>query len=126
MEDLFTRFWWIIFPIFGMIMAVIGTISHYQSRKDKITMIKSYLDQGKEPPEALIKALTTEENDDYRRHHKSRHNPFTGFIVFAALAGGFGYAGFILNIAAPFQALAVGFGIAAIGALIGAVFMRPK
>lgn len=121
MEYLFTQFFWLIFPLFGMFVAVLAIILFYKARKDNMMMIKSFLDQGKEPPEALMSQFL---NSDIPK--EKENNPFSGVIVFGSLAAGFAYAGYMTN-QVVFNALGVGFGIAALGFLIATFFMRrPK
>ena len=124
MEQLFFSFWWLIFPLFGMAMGFFGMINHFQNRRETLKMIKSYVDQGKEPPESLIKAMNSEPDSNPHYRRRGRGNPFVIFIVFASLAAAFAYVGFYQGIPIPFQALGIGFGIAAIGNLIAAIFMR--
>jgi len=48
--DLFVRFWWLIFPIGFMISGFVRMILRSRYRQQKLQILKSYLDQGKEPP----------------------------------------------------------------------------
>ena len=126
MEHLFFSFWWLICPIFGMAMGFFGMISGFQNRRETLKMIQSYIDQGKEPPESLIKALNGSNEHqgpyEYHRHRNPRKRAFGGFIVFAALTAGFGWAGWIGNSHPLFQAVAIGFGVGAFGYLMAALF----
>ena len=140
-EGFFFSFWWLIFPIGGMLMGLVGMIGHYNHRKDTLRILKSYADQGKDPPAGLLEALKTDEDramDTYggyygrrrwRRYRGYGWGGFGAFVPFAALAVGFGYFGYYGGGPNVFIALALGFGVAAvfmlIGGIIGAI-TRPK
>lgn len=57
-ETLFVRFWWLIFPIFGMLMAFWGMISTERRSRRAMELIESYVRQGKEPPAELLKVAS--------------------------------------------------------------------
>ncbi len=138
-EVFFTSFWWLIFPVGGMLMGLFAMIGHYNHRKDTLRILKSYADQGKDPPAALLEALRSDEERamDYgyygrrrwRRHRYGYGWGFGGLVPFAALSAGFGYFGYYGGGGSLFQALSVAFGIAAafmlVGGLIG-LATRPK
>ncbi len=142
-EGLFFSFWWLIFPVGGMLMGLFAMIGHYNHRKDTLRILKSYADQGKDPPAALLEALKTDEDrayDNYgdyygrsgRRRWRRRGYGWGGFgpfVPFAALAAGFGWFGYYGGGPSIFTALAMAFGVAAafmlIGGIIGIV-TRPK
>lgn len=54
---LFSRFWWLIFPLFWMVMALAWGWSRHARANRALDIIKSYADQGKEPPPELMKNL---------------------------------------------------------------------
>jgi len=54
---LFSRFWWLIFPLFWMGWAVVWGWSRHSRANRALDIIKSYADQGKDPPPALVKNL---------------------------------------------------------------------
>ena len=142
----FSRFafmyWWLIFPVGGMFMGVIGMITHYGHRNETLKILKSYADQGKDPPQALLDAMRTDEDRAYDRSYDyHRYRPYKygrwgawrSVIVWSALAAGFTYAGQNAVIGgAPngvFTALGVAFGVAAAASLIWALiasFTGPK
>ena len=142
-EGFFFSFWWLIFPIGGMLMGLVGMIGHYNHRKDTLRILKSYADQGKDPPAALLEALKTDEDrayDNYgdyygrsgRRRWRRRGYGWGGFgpfVPFAALAAGFGWFGYYGGGPSIFTALAMAFGVAAAFMLIGGIISivtRPK
>ncbi len=115
----FSHYWWLIFPIFGMAMGVFGMFNHRRNRVDTINLIKSYVDKGMEPPPALLDALRSDEDRAYGCSGRGRRNrgPWTQFVVFAALAAGFGFA-YYSGVSPVFGALAFGFGVAAAAMLV--------
>ncbi|MGZ3297872.1 MAG: hypothetical protein ACXU8O_02560 [Asticcacaulis sp.] len=136
---LFWSFWWLIFPLGGMFMGLVGMIGHYSHRREALRIIKSYADQGKEPPAALLEALKSDEERAYaydhgyygrRRWRRYRGwGGFSSFVVFAALAAGFGYAHYNGLGSPVFGALALAFGVASFFTFVGAVISmmtRPK
>jgi hypothetical protein len=102
MEDLFRDFWWLIFPIFGMWMAVRGGQSTERSQQRVLDLIKSYTDQGKEPPPELLAMAQKglDESVDAAGGSGKNDHAWT-FVIFAALAAGFG-VGWYLNQAEDF------------------------
>ena len=54
---LFSRFWWLIFPLFWMVTALAWGWSRHSRANRALDIIKSYADQGKEPPPELLKNL---------------------------------------------------------------------
>ncbi|ESQ91716.1 hypothetical protein ABAC460_05090 [Asticcacaulis sp. AC460] len=132
-EQLFRDYWWLIFPVGGMLMGVFGMISHHYHRTETLRILKSYADQGKEPPAFLLDALKSDEDraldldyDRGYRKHRRRHNSWGGVVVFAALAVGLGYMGQQAGSSPVFTALGMAFGVAAVALfvlkLISAVF----
>ena len=127
MEELFRDYWWLIFPIFGMFMAVRGMAYSEHKTRNAIDLIKTYTDQGKEPPAALLQlaaeGLREEHDGASPSTPQSRRRDWVWtFFLFAGLAAGFatGYA-----FASPtedwawlFLAVAVAMAVMALGALV--------
>jgi hypothetical protein len=55
--DLFSRFWWVIFPLFWMIFALGWGWSRHTRANRALDILKSYADQGKDPPPELMRSL---------------------------------------------------------------------
>ena len=53
----FPHFWWLIFPLFWMIFALAWGWSRHSRANRALDIIKTYADQGKEPPPELLKNL---------------------------------------------------------------------
>jgi hypothetical protein len=124
MEDLFRQFWWLIFPLFGMFMAVTGMFTSERRSRDVISLIKSYTDRGQEPPPELLRLAAKDWDEDgvvtsveTRRHHNG-----WSFFTFAALAVGFGVAYAFIRQSEDwawiFLAVAAGMGVLATGGLV--------
>jgi hypothetical protein len=54
---MFGHFWWLIFPLFWMIMALAWGWSRHNRANRALDILKTYADQGKEPPPELLKGL---------------------------------------------------------------------
>ncbi len=128
----FASYWWLIFVFFWPVMGIIGSFSHYRHRSEMLKMLKSYADQGKDPPAALLDAMKSDDrrgyDDDYygrRRWRRYRGGGWGGTVAFAAMAAGFGYAGYYGHLGGEagtvFTALAIAFGIAAAAMLVKAL-----
>jgi len=100
--DLFNSYWWLIFPLFGMGMGLVAMLGHFRHRSETLKLIKTYADQGKEPPAALLEALRTDEDRVYNCRGGRRRSHWTQIAVFGSLAVAFG---------SVFIALALGFGM---------------
>ena len=104
LEAFLFSFWWLIFPVGGMLMGLFAMIGHYNHRKDTLRILKSYADQGKDPPAGLLDALKSDEDR----------------------AADYGYYG---GGGGMFTALAMAFGVAALFMLIGGLIglaTRPR
>ena len=53
-DELFVRFWWLMFPLFGMVMAFWGMASSERRSRRAMDVVKSYVEQGKEPPAEIM------------------------------------------------------------------------
>jgi len=55
--DLFTRFWWLIFPVMWMISGIIRAAMRYSYDQQRLDLYKSYLRQGKDVPDSVRRDL---------------------------------------------------------------------
>lgn len=118
--DLFVGYWWLIFPVFGMAMGFWGMISSERRNARVLDLIKSYVDQGKEPPAELLKFATSDEEVVANSPSGRRQNNSWSFVVFAALAAGFGTGYYFVrdeDYAFAFLIVAVVMAVMAVGAL---------
>jgi len=112
-------FWWLMFPVFGMLIAVLDMFQSDARTARTIDLIESYIDQGKEPPADLLK-LAMQDSESSNRT-SSGDNRAWSCIIFAALSAGLG-AGFysVRGEDWAFALLigAVSTGVMAVGALL--------
>jgi hypothetical protein len=118
-EGLFIRFWWLIFPLFGMAMALWGMASTERRSRRAMDLIDSYVKQGKEPPAELLKIASGADEDSATGAGQSRGQATVwSLVTFTAIALGFGvgyqfvqtekYAFAFLIVAVIMSVLAVG------------------
>lgn len=101
MEDLFRDYWWLMFPLFWLIGGAFHSAQGYRRDRDRLDLIKTYADKGQEPPEALLKALDRDRDDDsyYSRRRCRRggwrhEGSWFSVVFFGIMAAGFGYASY--------------------------------
>jgi len=119
-EEFFRDFWWLMFPIFGMLMAVMGMFQDDARSQKTMDLIKSYIDQGKEPPPELLKLATQDADSAAWRGSNERSRGWT-FIVFVAISAGLGTGYYFVRAedwAFAFLIGAVATGVMAVGALV--------
>lgn len=127
--EFFRDFWWLMFPVFGMFMAVIGMFQGENRNQEVMRLIKSYIDQGKEPPPELLKMAA--QGSDYDMNMgapmKRNDNAWT-FVVFLALSAGFGVGYWWVRAeewAFAFLIVSVTMGVLALGSLVITLMRRP-
>ncbi|HWE46763.1 MAG TPA: hypothetical protein VG407_12120 [Caulobacteraceae bacterium] len=57
MKETFEQFWWLLFPAGFFLVILLSSFMSYQRRKAELDVLKSYIQQGKDPPPELTKAL---------------------------------------------------------------------
>lgn len=128
--DFFAAYWWLIFPIFGMFMALQGMNQDEKRARRTLDVIRSYVEQGKEPPAELLK-LAEKTNSDWDMGmgggSSSGNSRAWTFVTFAALSVGFGTGYWFVrgeDFAFAFLIVAVTMGVLALGALGILIFGR--
>jgi hypothetical protein len=86
-HDLFQHFWWLIFPVLSMIWGMVDLAARHRRAREGMALIKSYIDQGKEPPPELLKLLDVK--DSVYGNRGASRSAWPGVFLFAALCAGF-------------------------------------
>lgn len=92
-EEFFRDFWWLMFPVFGMVIALLGMVQTESRNQQVMRLIKSYVDQGKDPPPELLKLASQPGDYDMNMNVQSPRQPQSRawtFLVFLALTVGNG------------------------------------
>ena len=127
---LFTHYWWVIIVIIAVLGAMYNSSLAHGLRRDKLALLKTYVDQGKDVPPELSKALGYGNGHpwadmDWSRY--ARYSPYRQLrrlVISAGLAAGFGFAWYNNPSNEAFQIVAVIFGVFAIGNLLIMLTMR--
>jgi Flp pilus assembly protein TadB len=130
--EFFAAFWWLIFPIFGMAMAFQGANQSAKRTRTALDLVKSYIDQGKEPPPEILKLALREEEDEYeeggvRKAGSGKNSTAWSAVTFAALAAGFGTGWYVVqgeDYAFAFLIVTVTMAVLALGSLLILIFGR--
>lgn len=128
---LFYSFWWLIFPIFGMTMGLIGMLQSDRRATRTMDLIKSYVDQGKDPPPELLKLASAElsSNASGGMGRTPTENRLWSFVTFAALGAGFGVGYWFMRAedwAFAFLIVSIVMSVMAFGALLLLIFGRKS
>jgi hypothetical protein len=124
--EFFHAYWWLMFPVFGMFLVLMGVFQEDQRARKAMDLIKSYVDQGKEPPAELLKLAM---QDMEASAEKQSGDRAWSFIVFAALSAGLGVGYYFVRAedwAFAFLIGAVATGVMAVGALFLLIFGRKS
>jgi len=144
MEEVFYRFWWLIFPIAFFVFGAWDRWLAYKRSKDRLDLLRSYASQGRDPPPELIRALQLEEDEDdnhmsaygaratsrvrRRIHRRWGSSPYWAWrtaIVTGAVALGFWLASefaAVPNLEWAFRLVAIIMSCVAAGHLVLAIF----
>jgi hypothetical protein len=123
--DLFHHYWWLIFPLFGMITGLLSLNQRHDQRLKVLDMIKSYADQGKEPPPELLAVLR---EPDFGGRAKGGSN-WTAVFILGALSAGFVMYPLLAGVGdlrhmAPFLFVALVMGATCLGLLVSMLTRR--
>lgn len=127
MAEFLHNFWWLIFPLFGMYMAIQGNSAHERKTRDVIALIKSYTDQGKEPPPELLQSISKSLERSADEGGEGKNSSAWTFVIFAAIGGGFFMAWWLNqteDFAWAFLSVGVAMAVLAAGSLIILMFGR--
>ena len=105
--QLFAAYWWLLFPLGAFIAMIFANFMAYQRRKAELDVLKSYIQQGKDPPPELSKALGGSTQDPaagdpygmyghpyygwggWRRYRYGPYGEWRRAISMGAISGGF-------------------------------------
>jgi hypothetical protein len=99
--DLFSRFWWLIFPLYWMVIHTIRSSRRSSSQDRALEVLRIYAAKGEQPPPEVLKALTqmSSSPDDDGMGTGGVYSPpsqrggavgaWWTFFVFLALTAGF-------------------------------------
>ena len=97
-SDLFSRFWWLLFPFAWAIGELAKSWMQHSRVKEAISVLKVYAEQSREPPAELIAILQRPEQQETHRRRRYGHYGWVPVFLFGALA-----AGFVMLSWTPFQ-----------------------
>jgi hypothetical protein len=128
---LLTHYWWVLIALVAILGAMYNSSLAFAHRRDKLSLLKTYVDQGKDVPPELSKALGYGNGHpwadmDWSRY-AWRYSPYRQmrrFVVSAALAAGFGFAWYNNPSNEAFEIVAVIFGVLAVGNVLIMLTMR--
>lgn len=131
--EFFAAYWWLMFPVFGMVLAFHSMVSGERRTRETMNLIRSYIEQGKDPPPELLK-LAQRTGDDWDMgmggmdaRESGKNSRAWTFVIFAALAAGFGTGWWYVqgeDYAFAFMIVAVTMGVLALGSLLILLFGR--
>ncbi|WP_397399665.1 hypothetical protein [Phenylobacterium sp.] len=143
MDEIFRSYWWLLFPLAFFAFGAWDRWLAYQRSKDRLELLRTYTNQGKDPPPELIKALRDEEEEEptayepydrygrrYRRHYLRYRllGPYWAWrrtLVTGSVAAGFWFAAYYADLPGvdwSFQLVAIIMSCVAVGNLIAAIF----
>jgi hypothetical protein len=130
-EELFVRFWWLIFPLFGIVWAFVELAQSGRRSKQAMDLIKTYVEQGKEPPSELLDIAAGDQSLASSGFAGQRNSPAPLVVMFTAFAVGFGLLAYLFpgseKTQTAFFVVAVTFGVLALGYFFMAMFgPRPQ
>ena len=108
MEDLVREFFWLPLAMLGMGIAYVAIWTAHKQQERQLDVLKAYAEQGKDPPEAVLEALTGDEFPS----KKSRALNFAMTALYAIFALGFGALAFWFSQSPSGWIFVMAFGIA--------------
>jgi hypothetical protein len=145
MDDIFRSYWWLMFPLAFFVFGGFDRWLAYKRSRDHLDLLRSYTDQGRDPPPELLKTVreALEDEDDerdmnwgdgrrsrrrYRHYWRHRYSPmwqWRTFFTTGAVAVGFWVAAEYADwpgVDGPFRLVAIILTCVAVGHGIAAIF----
>ena len=134
MEDLFRSYWWLLFPLVAFVFAGFGSFLRYRRQKAVLDLIRTYVENGREPPVDLIGQINAGDDGDGtwfgdgRGRSRAPTNYWSLVGLFAMMAAGFGVASFlgVDNGSGAFVIVALTMAAVAVWALICALTQKRE
>lgn len=101
MADLFHSYWWLLFPLAAFGFAGFGSFLSYRRQKAVLNLIRTYVENGREPPADLIAQINAGDDSDGnwfgdgQGRSRAPTNYWSLVGLFAMLAAGFGVAAYM-------------------------------
>ncbi len=98
MVELFSNFWWILFPLAGFAFGGWGMFLRYRRQKAVLDLIRSYVENGREPPASLLAQIESLDDAEGgwvgnpRPGSRTPTNYWSLVGLFGVMAAGFGIA----------------------------------
>lgn len=134
MEDIFYRFWWLLFPLGWFIVMGWSSWMDYRRHHDRLGLLRTYAEKGQEPPAELLQSITRNDSMEAWGMSDSPEKTARGdswgwpanVALFTVLAAGFSYASWedFFGVGEAFTIVAFVMGGMAIAFLIGGIFTR--
>jgi hypothetical protein len=134
--DLFSSYWWLLFPLAFFIAHGWGSFMRYKRTKAKIELLKAYAASGKEPPAELMATLDRETDNgkewldsqsNHGRHGEGGSGVFL-VVLFSGLSAVFAFVGYQgwLGDDKSMYFVAMILGVLALAFLFSSVFGRRR
>lgn len=101
MVELFSNFWWVLFPLVGFAFGGWGMFLRYRRQKAVLDLIRSYVENGREPPASLLAQIESLDNAEGgwvgnpRPGSRTPTNYWSLVGLFGVMAAGFAIAAFM-------------------------------
>jgi hypothetical protein len=69
MDEVFRDYWWLMFPIGAFLFGAWDRWLAYRRSRDHLDLIRSYAEQGKEPPAELLRGVNGDPMDGFDPGH---------------------------------------------------------
>jgi hypothetical protein len=140
MEDLFSSYWWLLFPLAFFVFGAWDRWLWYKRSRDRLDLLRTYTSQGKDPPAELLRELRDDDDLDgppfgpgmrmRRRYYRRawRYSPYWAWrtaLITGAVAAGFWFASeyaYAPGLDWPFRLVAIIMTCVAAGHLVAALF----